>query len=236
MLARYVHRQLTSPAWQQMIEAYNENRLQKPWLRRWEVNPEKSFLLTGMLDIDDGQSDGAWSRSKAWFGKAQAGRRTVKLAVIGPLLVLSANVLRNLNQLKSGSGGENQLTDAIGGGSGPKATMFLRPTAFKGQSVSTAALNSGFLQADGLLWAGPRGKTGAIDLRAYLQDIMQGGKLRAISAGHKGRAFMANFYLGSQAARGVHRGFACVPKALACLQAIRPSLYKIGHRGGRDAV
>ena len=97
------------PCLQQMIEAYNETG--GNMVAAMEVNPEKSSSY-GMLDIDDGQSDGALVKVKGMVEKPKAEDAPSNLAVIGRY-ILSPNVLKNLNQLKSGSGGEIQLTDAI---------------------------------------------------------------------------------------------------------------------------
>ena len=97
------------PCLQQMIEAYNETG--GNMVAAMEVDPEKSSSY-GMLDIDEGQTDGALVKVKGMVEKPKAEDAPSNLAVIGRY-ILSPNVLKNLNQLKSGSGGEIQLTDAI---------------------------------------------------------------------------------------------------------------------------
>ena len=97
------------PCLQQMIEAYNETG--GNMVAAMEVNPEKSSSY-GMLDIDEGQTDGELVKVKGMVEKPKAEDAPSNLAVIGRY-ILSPNVLKNLNQLKSGSGGEIQLTDAI---------------------------------------------------------------------------------------------------------------------------
>ena len=97
------------PCLQQIIEAYNETG--GNMVAAMEVNPEKSASY-GMLDIDEGQTDGELVKVKGMVEKPKAEDAPSNLAVIGRY-ILSPNVLKNLNQLKSGSGGEIQLTDAI---------------------------------------------------------------------------------------------------------------------------
>ncbi|WP_288396798.1 UTP--glucose-1-phosphate uridylyltransferase, partial [uncultured Sulfitobacter sp.] len=88
------------PCLQQMIEAYNETG--GNMVAAMEVNPEKSSSY-GMLDIDEGQTDGELVKVKGMVEKPKAEDAPSNLAVIGRY-ILSPNVLKNLNQLKSGSG------------------------------------------------------------------------------------------------------------------------------------
>jgi UTP--glucose-1-phosphate uridylyltransferase len=88
------------------------------------------------------------------------------LAVIGRY-ILSPNVLRNLNQLKSGSGGEIQLTDAIA--AELKQGHDVYGYRFKGQRFDCGS-KSGFLQAT--VSFGLAREELRDDLYAYLQDIM----------------------------------------------------------------
>ena len=90
------------------------------------------------------------------------------LAVIGRY-ILSPNVLKNLNQLKSGSGGEIQLTDAIAAELTQGNDVY--GYRFKGQRFDCGS-KSGFLQAT--VSFGLAREELRDDLRAYLQDIMQG--------------------------------------------------------------
>jgi UTP--glucose-1-phosphate uridylyltransferase len=125
---------------QQMIEAYNETG--GNMVAAMEVNPEKSSAY-GMLDIDDGQSDGALVKVKGMVEKPKAEDAPSNLAVIGRY-ILSPNVLKNLNQLKSGSGGEIQLTDAIAAELTQGNDVY--GYRFKGQRFDCGS-KSGFLQA-----------------------------------------------------------------------------------------
>ena len=88
------------------------------------------------------------------------------LAVIGRY-ILSPNVLKNLNQLKSGSGGEIQLTDAIAAELTQGNDVY--GYRFKGQRFDCGS-KSGFLQATvsfGLAREEPRD-----DLLDYLKVIL----------------------------------------------------------------
>ena len=128
------------PCLQQMIEAYNETG--GNMVAAMEVNPEKSSSY-GMLDIDDGPSDGALVKVKGMVEKPKAEDAPSNLAVIGRY-ILSPNVLKNLNQLKSGSGGEIQLTDAIAAELTQGNDVY--GYRFKGQRFDCGS-KSGFLQA-----------------------------------------------------------------------------------------
>jgi len=128
------------PCLQQMIEAYNETG--GNMVAAMEVNPEKSSSY-GMLDIGDGQTDGELVKVKGMVEKPKAEDAPSNLAVIGRY-ILSPNVLKNLNQLKSGSGGEIQLTDAIAAELTQGNDVY--GYRFKGQRFDCGS-KSGFLQA-----------------------------------------------------------------------------------------
>ena len=153
------------PCLQQMIEAYNETG--GNMVAAMEVNPEKSSSY-GMLDIDEGQTDGELVKVKGMVEKPKAEDAPSNLAVIGRY-ILSPNVLKNLNQLKSGSGGEIQLTDAIAAELTQGNDVY--GYRFKGQRFDCGS-KSGFLQAT--VSFGLAGEELRDDLRACLQDIMQG--------------------------------------------------------------
>ena len=153
------------PCLQQMIEAYNETG--GNMVAAMEVNPEKSSSY-GMLDIDEGQTDGELVKVKGMVEKPKAEDAPSNLAVIGRY-ILSPNVLKNLNQLKSGSGGEIQLTDAIAAELTQGNDVY--GYRFKGQRFDCGS-KSGFLQAT--VSFGLSREELRDDLRAYLQDIMQG--------------------------------------------------------------
>ena len=128
------------PCLQQMIEAYNETG--GNMVAAMEVNPEKSSSY-GMLDIDEDQTDGELVKVKGMVEKPKAEDAPSNLAVIGRY-ILSPNVLKNLNQLKSGSGGEIQLTDAIAAELTQGNDVY--GYRFKGQRFDCGS-KSGFLQA-----------------------------------------------------------------------------------------
>tara|TARA_R100000687_G_C6449765_1_gene164625 strand:- start:8 stop:907 length:900 start_codon:yes stop_codon:yes gene_type:complete len=153
------------PCLQQMIEAYNETG--GNMVAAMEVNPEKSSSY-GMLDIDEGQTDGELVKVKGMVEKPKAEDAPSNLAVIGRY-ILSPNVLKNLNQLKSGSGGEIQLTDAIAAELTQGNDVY--GYRFKGQRFDCGS-KSGFLQAT--VSFGLAREELRDDLRSYLQDIMQG--------------------------------------------------------------
>ncbi len=153
------------PCLQQMVEAYEETG--GNMVAAMEVNPEKSSSY-GMLDIDDGQTDGELVKVKGMVEKPKAEDAPSNLAVIGRY-ILSPNVLKNLNQLKSGSGGEIQLTDAIAAELTQGNDVY--GYRFKGQRFDCGS-KSGFLQAT--VSFGLAREELRDDLRAYWQDIMQG--------------------------------------------------------------
>ena len=97
------------PCLQQMIEAYNETG--GNMVAAMEVDPEKSSSY-GMLDIDEGQTDGELVKVKGMVEKPKGDDAPSNLAVIGRY-ILSPKILDNLDAKTAGAGGEIQLTDAI---------------------------------------------------------------------------------------------------------------------------
>lgn len=95
------------PCLQQMVEAYAETG--GNMVAAMEVPPEKSSSY-GMLDV--GEDRGPVVSVKGMIEKPSAAEAPSNLAVIGRY-VLAPSVLKNLNKMKSGAGGEIQLTDAI---------------------------------------------------------------------------------------------------------------------------
>ena len=95
------------PCLQQMVEAYAETG--GNMVAAMEVAPERASSY-GVLDISE--DDGQLVKVKGMVEKPPAGEAPSNLAVIGRY-ILSPSVLQNLNKMKSGSGGEIQLTDAI---------------------------------------------------------------------------------------------------------------------------
>ena len=149
------------PCLQQMVEAYAETG--GNMVAAMEVPRERASSY-GMLDVADDQ--GALVKVRGMVEKPKAEDAPSNLAVIGRY-ILSPNVLKNLSHLKSGSGGEIQLTDAIAAELTQGHDVY--GYRFKGQRFDCGS-KSGFLQATvsfGLAREGLRD-----DLYAYLQDIM----------------------------------------------------------------
>ncbi|MFT6090034.1 UTP--glucose-1-phosphate uridylyltransferase GalU [Sulfitobacter sp.] len=149
------------PCLQQMVEAYNETG--GNMVAAMEVAPDRVSSY-GVLDVADDQ--GELVKIRGMVEKPKAEDAPSNLAVIGRY-ILSPNVLRNLNQLKSGSGGEIQLTDAIAAELTQGHDVY--GYRFKGQRFDCGS-KSGFLQATvsfGLAREDLRD-----DLHGYLQDIM----------------------------------------------------------------
>ena len=96
-----------TPCLKQMVEAYEETG--GNMVAAMEVSPEETSSY-GVLDVKEDM--GNMVSVKGMVEKPPAGEAPSNLAVIGRY-ILSPNVLGNLNRVKSGSGGEIQLTDAI---------------------------------------------------------------------------------------------------------------------------
>ena len=94
---------------QQMTEAYEETG--GSMVAAMEVPPEKASAY-GVLDVQDDMGSIVKVKVKGMVEKPAAGTAPSNLAVIGRY-ILSPKVLQNLNKIKSGAGGELQLTDAI---------------------------------------------------------------------------------------------------------------------------
>ncbi|MEQ8367858.1 MAG: UTP--glucose-1-phosphate uridylyltransferase [Roseicyclus sp.] len=95
------------PCLKQMIEAHAETG--GSVVAAMEVEPEKAASY-GILDVQRDMGDLVSVRGMV--EKPPLGTAPSNLAVIGRY-VLSPDVMRNLGQIKSGAGGEIQLTDAI---------------------------------------------------------------------------------------------------------------------------
>jgi len=96
-----------TPCLQQMVEAYAE--LGGNMVAAMEV-PDNRTNAYGMLDVKEDM--GSVVSVKGMVEKPKIGEAPSNLAVIGRY-ILSPQVMSNLNKLKSGAGGEIQLTDAI---------------------------------------------------------------------------------------------------------------------------
>jgi UTP--glucose-1-phosphate uridylyltransferase len=95
------------PCLQQMVEAYEETG--GSMVAAMEVPADKASSY-GVLDVK--QDMGQLVLVKGMVEKPAPGTAPSNLAVIGRY-ILSPKIMQNLNQIKSGAGGEIQLTDAI---------------------------------------------------------------------------------------------------------------------------
>ena len=126
------------PCLQQMVEAYEETG--GCMVAAMEVPPEKASAY-GVLDVKEDM--GAMVSVQGMVEKPERGKAPSNLAVIGRY-ILSPKVLQNLNKLKSGSGGEIQLTDAIA--QEPEEERNVYGYRFRGQRFDCGS-KAGFLQA-----------------------------------------------------------------------------------------
>lgn len=126
------------PCLQQMVEAYEETG--GCMVAAMEVPREKASAY-GVLDIKEDM--GAMVAVNGMVEKPKADEAPSNLAVIGRY-ILTPHVLRNLNKIKLGAGGEVQLTDAIA-----REIMQGRKVygyRFRGQRFDCGS-KAGFLQA-----------------------------------------------------------------------------------------
>jgi UTP--glucose-1-phosphate uridylyltransferase len=150
------------PCLQQMIEAYNETG--GSMVAAMEVEPSKASSY-GILDTCEERGD--LVKVKGMVEKPNAEDAPSNLAVIGRY-ILTPTVLQNLNKLKSGSGGEIQLTDAIAQEIAQDRDVY--GYRFRGQRFDCGS-KSGFLQAT--VAFGLAREELRDDLSAYLQSISQ---------------------------------------------------------------
>ena len=150
------------PCLQQMIEAYNETG--GSMVAAMEVEPSKASSY-GILDTCEERGD--LVKVKGMVEKPNAKDAPSNLAVIGRY-ILTPTVLQNLNKLKSGSGGEIQLTDAIAQEIAQDRDVY--GYRFRGQRFDCGS-KSGFLQAT--VAFGLAREELRDDLSAYLQSISQ---------------------------------------------------------------
>ncbi|SFE17318.1 UDP-glucose pyrophosphorylase [Sulfitobacter brevis] len=149
------------PCLQQMVEAYAETG--GNMVAAMEVEPERASSY-GMLDVSEDM--GQLVKVKGMVEKPKAEDSPSNLAVIGRY-ILSPSVLQNLNQLKSGSGGEIQLTDAIARDIELDRNVY--GFRFRGQRFDCGS-KSGFLQAT--VAFGLAREELRDDLKAYLESII----------------------------------------------------------------
>ncbi|WP_425074376.1 UTP--glucose-1-phosphate uridylyltransferase GalU [Sagittula sp. S175] len=154
------------PCLQQMVEAYEETG--GNMVAAMEVPQEKTKAY-GVLDIEDDM--GSLVKVKGMVEKPEPSEAPSNLAVIGRY-ILSPQIFKNLNQKKTGAGGEIQLTDAIAEEIG-KEESGVYGYRFRGQRFDCGS-KSGFLQATvafGLARDELRD-----DLEGFLQEIMASRK------------------------------------------------------------
>ncbi|NRB20609.1 MAG: UTP--glucose-1-phosphate uridylyltransferase GalU [Rhodobacteraceae bacterium] len=127
-----------TPCLQQMVEAYAETG--GNMVAAMEVPPEQ-ISNYGVLDVKEDM--GSVVSVNGMVEKPKAEDAPSNLAVIGRY-ILEPSVLRNLNKMKAGSGGEIQLTDAIAQDIGTDVPVY--GFRFRGQRFDCGS-KAGFLQA-----------------------------------------------------------------------------------------
>jgi UTP--glucose-1-phosphate uridylyltransferase len=150
------------PCLQQMVEAYEETG--GSMVAAMEV-PKDKVKAYGVLDVEEDM--GAMVKVKGMVEKPAPDEAPSNLAVIGRY-ILSPNVFKHLNKMKSGAGGEVQLTDAIAEEIG-KEDGGVYGYRFRGQRFDCGS-KSGFLQAT-VAFGLARDEL-KDDLEAYLQEVM----------------------------------------------------------------
>jgi len=126
------------PCLAQMLEAYQETGGNV--VAAMEVPPEKASAY-GVLDIDSDM--GQLVSVKGMVEKPKAGTAPSNLAVIGRY-ILSPDVMHHLDRMRTGAGGEIQLTDAIAAEIRDGAAVY--GYRFRGQRFDCGS-KAGFLQA-----------------------------------------------------------------------------------------
>ncbi len=127
-----------TPCLKQMVEAYKETG--GNIVAAMEVPPEKASSY-GILDIAE-ESD-QLVRVRGMVEKPPKGKAPSNLAVIGRY-ILTPDIMNNLNRMKTGAGGEIQLTDAIAEEINRSGNVF--GYRFRGQRYDCGS-KAGFLQA-----------------------------------------------------------------------------------------
>ena len=149
------------PCLQQMVEAYEETG--GNMVAAMEVPRDKTSSY-GILDVQDDM--GAMVSVKNMVEKPKVEDAPSNLAVIGRC-ILDPQVLKNLNKLKTGAGGEIQLTDAIAQEIDGTGVYGYR---FRGQRFDCGS-KAGFLQAT--VAFGLARDDLKDDLRSFLDSVMQ---------------------------------------------------------------
>lgn len=150
-----------TPCLQQMVEAYQDHG--GSMVAAMEVPQEKTSSY-GVLDVKEDM--GALVGVKGMVEKPKAGEAPSNLAVIGRY-ILTPDVLRNLNKMKQGAGGEIQLTDAIAQEITEGRNVY--GMRFKGQRFDCGS-KAGFLQAT--VAFGLAREELRDDLHGYLRELM----------------------------------------------------------------
>ena len=127
-----------TPCLKQMVEAYSETG--GNMVAAMEVAPEKAGAY-GVLDVKN--DVGSVVEARGMVEKPAMGEAPSNLAVIGRY-ILEPSVLRNLNKMKQGAGGEIQLTDAIAQDIEKDVPVY--GYRFRGQRFDCGS-KAGFLQA-----------------------------------------------------------------------------------------
>ena len=149
------------PCLQQMVEAYEETG--GNMVAAMEV-PADMAEKYGILDVQEDK--GNLVEVKGMVEKPKKGTAPSNLAVIGRY-ILTPQILKNLNKMKSGAGGEIQLTDAIAQEIGGNDGVYgLR---FGGQRFDCGS-KAGFLQAT--VAFGLARDDLKDDLRRYIHEIV----------------------------------------------------------------
>ncbi|PKP84763.1 MAG: UTP--glucose-1-phosphate uridylyltransferase [Alphaproteobacteria bacterium HGW-Alphaproteobacteria-2] len=126
------------PCLQQMVEAYQETG--GNIIATMEVPDERTDAY-GILDADEDM--GTLVSVRGMIEKPAPGQAPSNLAVIGRY-ILTPPVMRHLNRMRAGAGGEIQLTDAIASVIGAGGKVF--GYRFRGQRFDCGS-KAGFLQA-----------------------------------------------------------------------------------------
>jgi len=126
------------PCLHQMVEAFSETG--ENMVAAMEVPSERTKDY-GILDVGD--SVGPVLNVRGMVEKPELGTAPSNFAVIGRY-ILTPSVLRNLNKMKSGAGGEIQLTDAIDAARNEGEEVY--GYRFVGQRFDCGS-KAGFLQA-----------------------------------------------------------------------------------------
>ncbi|MBY6135650.1 UTP--glucose-1-phosphate uridylyltransferase GalU [Leisingera sp. XS_AS12] len=153
------------PCLQQMVEAYEETG--GNMVAAMEVAPEKTSSY-GVLDVKEDM--GRVVSANGMVEKPKAEDAPSNLAVIGRY-ILAPSVLKNLNKMKQGAGGEIQLTDAIAEDITKDVPVY--GYRFQGERFDCGS-KAGFLQAT-VAFALARDEL-RDDLMSYITEIAQVGK------------------------------------------------------------